>query len=87
MSRCLNCEFYVNILLTAQVVNNTIFTVSFRFDGFLFREEVVIVSKKRNKSKKSYISRKLQSRRSKTDWIFWFELLQSAIAIYHVLFD
>ena len=73
-------------MLTAQVVNNTLFTVSFRFDGFLFREEVVIVSKKRNKSKKSYISRKLQSWRKKTDLKLLLELVQTAITIYNAFF-
>ena len=59
----------------------------FRFDGFLFWEEVVIVSKKRNKTKKANVSRKPQSRRKKTDWKFLLELVQTAIAIYQVLFD
>ena len=77
------CEYLVDSL-GGQCYNNY---GQFRFDGFLFREEVVIVSKKRNKNKKSNTSRKLQSRRKKTDWNFYLQLIQTAIIIYQAFFS
>ena len=47
--------------------------------SFWAREEVVIVKKRNHTIKKS--------RKNKTDWIFWFEAIQTAISIYNTFFN